>query len=399
MPDPEKLTEAFFRHEAGRLVASLVRSLGAEHMQLAEDVVQEALLRALRIWPYYGVPENPAAWITLTAKNLALDALRRQKVAKKKETSVYGYRQFWKAEDYEVDLDKVGQEVEDAVLRLLFVCCHPSLAPSAQLALSLRTLCGLSVAEISAALLSTDQAVARRITRAKDRLREMDVDVNQPLGPELHHRRVDTVLKTLYLMFNEGYKSAAGTELVRIDLCEEAMRLTRLVTRMALPVATPHALLALMCFQHARHATRTDSRGNLLTLAAQDRSRWDKRLIQEGMAHLGCSAMGDQVTPFHLQAAIAGLHCAAESYEATDWVAILKLYDSLVNLEDTPVTRLNRAVAVGRVKGPVQGLKEALPLAWNDYYLWHAVIAEMQMQSGDMAAAAQSYHRAATLAA
>lgn len=397
MKDATQLAEQFFRHESGRLVASLVRSLGAEHIQLAEDVVQEAIVRALRTWPYYGVPENPAAWITLTAKNLALDSLRHQSVLRRKQAAVFGARHSWTAEVQSVDLDSIGVDIEDAVLRLLFVCCHPGVPRVAQLALALRTLCGLSVGEIASALLSTDQAVARRITRAKDRLKELKVEGELPPETEIR-ARVDGVLKTLYLMFNEGYKSASGPSLLKPDLCLEAIRLTRMAA--TLPVATPsvHALLALMCFQAARFPAREDPQGTLLTLAEQDRTMWDRSLIQEGMAHLARSAVGESVDAFHLQAAIAGVHCSAERYSDTDWPTVLRLYDLLVHVEDSRVTRLNRAVAVWKVHGPAAGLAEALPLTWDDYYLWHAVVGEMQREAGHSAAAAHAFHRAMGLA-
>lgn len=396
MNEATQLAERFFRHESGRLVASLVRSLGTQHIQLAEDVVQEALVRALRTWPYYGVPENPAAWITLTAKNLALDALRRQSVARRKEAAVFGARREWTASTREVDLDSFGTDMEDAVLKMLFVCCHPALPRTAQLALALRTLGGLSVGEIAAALLSTEQAVARRITRAKDRLRDLGVESTLPHPADMA-QRLKAVLQTLYLMFNEGYKSTSGPHLLKADLCIEAMRLTRILGAMESGVSSVHALLALMCFHAARFATRTSVDGEILLLADQDRSTWDQAMIGEGMVHLGRSADGDAVDPLHLQAAILGTHCAAPSYAATDWTTILRLYDMLVHIEDTPVTRLNRAVAVGHVHGPAAGLAAVLPLDWRDHYLWHAVVGEFQMRVGEGVQAAQSLHRAQSL--
>jgi RNA polymerase sigma-70 factor (ECF subfamily) len=393
-----RLTERLFREEAGKLVATLTRHFGVDHLQLAEDVVQEALARALRLWPFHGVPQNPAAWLTQTAKNLALDVLRREKNFLGKEAAIIASFELAAASPAAGEAAFADNEIRDDRLRLLFVCCHPHLAPEAQVALALKTLCGFSTVEISRAFLTTEASIAKRLTRAKQRLREDGIPFEIPSGPELRSR-LEAVQHTLYLLFNEGYKASGGARLVREELCFEAIRLmTLLVGHPAGDRPEGHALLALMLFNAARFRSRVDPAGNLLRLAEQDRASWDQELISRGMRHLSRSASGEEFSEYHLQAGIAACHCSAPDYGSTDWPQILALYDRLVQLDDSPVVALNRAIAVAHVSGPADGIKAVEEIRdrgkLESYHLLYAVLAEFEMQLGNFLSAAAHYRAA-----
>jgi RNA polymerase sigma-70 factor (ECF subfamily) len=400
--DVSRLTDDLFRHEAGKVVSMLVKSMGVEHLQLAEDVVQEALTRALKSWPFYGVPENPAGWITQTAKNLALDAVRRDQVFRRKQIDMFGSVHRWSAQVGEADFETFGREVEDAVLRLMFVCCHPAVPENSQAVLALKTVGGFGVGEIARGLFLTEAAVNKRLIRAKEKLVAGEVSADLPIGESLEER-LDGVLRTLYLLFNEGYKASTGEALVREDLCAEAIRLGSLVTGLAVgdrPRA--HALLALMLLNAARLAGRVDSAGNILLLRDQDRSVWDREMIARGLWHLGRSASGDELDTLHLQAAIAAVHCVAADFESTDWEQILVLYDHMAVVDRSPVVALNRAVAVGRVSGAACGLAALDEVSessvLSSYYLYFAVRAEFERELGRGAKADELIRQAIGLA-
>jgi len=382
------------------MVATLTGIFGVEHLNLAEDVVQEALSRALQTWPFYGVPQNPSAWIMRASRNLALDVVRRQKVFRDKEPEIVRLMDRPEASpDQTVLLDR---EIADDRLRMIFVCCHPVVPPEAQVALALNTLCGFSVTEISRAFLTTDAAIAKRLTRAKQKIREEKVPFEIPAGEELS-RRLRVVLTSLYLLFNEGYKASSGEKLVREEICQEAIRL------MGLLVENPagnrpeaHALLALMLLNAARFPARVDDEGNLLRLQEQDRSKWDQALIALGMFHFAQSAAGDRLTEYHVQAGIAALHCAAGDYESTDWPQILAMYDRLIELDNSPVIALNRAIVVANIHGPQAGLDAVAAIADVDklesYYLFYAVLGEFKEQLNHREAAAIHFKKAFDLA-
>src|SRR5213593_301261 len=395
-----QLVEHLFRHEAGRMVATLTRIFGIEHWNLAEDVVQEALSRALQTWPYRGIPENPSAWIMRASRNLALDVIRREKSFRAKEAEIARL----------IDLDGSASdaaifsehEIADDRLRMMFVCCHSVIPREAQVALALKTLCGFSVAEISHAFLTTEVAIAKRLTRAKQKIQEAQVPFEIPVGDELT-RRLDSVLQSLYLLFNEGYKASSGENLVREELCNEAIRLTGLLAQH--PIGNQpktHALLALMLLNAARIPTRVDSEGNLLRLKEQDRTRWDQATIARGMFHLSQSAAGDELSEYHLQAGIAACHCAAKDYESTDWQQILSLYDRLIEFDQSPVVALNRAVAIANIQGPRAGLQTVEGIRGLDklssYYLLYAVLGEFEMRTGKLQSAAEQFRRSFELA-
>ncbi len=382
------------------MVATLTGIFGVEHLTLAEDVVQEALARALQTWPFYGVPKNPAAWIMRASRNLALDVVRRQKVFRDKEPQIIHLME--RENSGPAPALFAEQEIADDRLRMMFVCCHPLVPADAQVALALKTLCGFSVAEISRAFLTTEAAVAKRLTRAKQKIREARIPFEIPAGEELA-RRLDAVLQSLYLLFNEGYKASTGDRLVRAETCEEAIRLTQLLAEhSAGNLPRTHALLALMLLNAARLPTRVDPEGNLLRLQEQNRTCWDHSKIARGMFHLAQSAAGAEITEYHLQAGIAACHCAAQDYASTDWPQILQLYNRLIEFDDSPVVALNRAVAVAEVNGPQAGI-EAVgaiqnPQSLESYYLLYAVLGEFESRLDHSEAAAGHFRKSLQLA-
>ena len=394
------MVEHLFRHEGAKMVATLTGIFGVEHLNLAEDVVQEALARALQTWPFYGVPENPAAWIMRASRNLALDVVRRQKSFRDKEAEIV--RRMDRSEAPPDETVLLDQEISDDRLRMMFVCCHPVVPAEAQVALALNTLCGFSVTEISRAFLTTDAAIAKRLTRAKQKIRDAKVPFEIPVGEELA-RRLDAVLTSLYLLFNEGYKASSGEKLVREEVCQEAIRLTGLlVAHPAGNRPAAHALMALMLLNSARIPARVDDEGNLLRLQEQDRSKWDQRMIARGMFHFAQSAAGDELTEYHLQAGIAACHSAARDYESTEWAQILSLYDRLMELDNSPVVALNRAIVVANIHGPQAGLDAVKAIEGLDklesYYLLYAALGEFEERLNHLPAAAEYFQKAMDLA-
>ena len=386
-------TEYFFRHEHGRLVATLVAQFGTRRLQLVEDAVQEALVRALQTWPYRGVPNNAAAWLTQAARNVMLDHLRREQRWQEREESIGIEKERW-AGNAE-NPPAIDELIRDDTLRLVFICCHPQLAPEAQVALALRTLCGFSPAEIAAAFLTSEVAVSKRLVRARQRIRELELRFAMP---ELHElpERLDSVLATLYLLFNEGYKASSGDKLVREELCHEAIRLTRmLLEHPSSTTPRSHALLSLMLLNAARLITRTDDAGNLLRLHEQNRTAWDVTMIYEGMKHLAASAEGEQVTALHIEAGIAACHSTAPSAEATDWPRIVSLYDQLLEIAPSPVAALNRAIAIGRASGGKAGLEALSEIRiLESYHLLHAARGTFAAECGEYSAAVAHFREA-----
>jgi RNA polymerase sigma factor (sigma-70 family) len=403
VPEPDgvsQLVEHLFRHEGAKMVAILTKIFGIEHLNLAEDVVQEALARALQTWPFYGVPKNPSAWIMRASRNLALDVVRRRKVFQNKQAEISRLMDRDGATPDEAIFSE--DEISDDCLRLMFVCCHPAIPAEAQVALALKTLCGFSVAEIGHAFLTTEAAIAKRLTRAKQKIHQARIPFEIPTGRELG-QRLDSVLRSLYLLFNEGYKASSGENLVREELCEEAIRLAELL--MSHPAGNQpktHALLGLMLLNAARNPTRLDSEGNLLRLKEQDRTRWDKSMIARGMFHITQSAAGDELNEYHLQAGIAACHCAAKDYESTNWQQILLLYDRLIEFDQSPVVALNRAVAFANIRGPKAGLQAVKSIRdlnkLSSYYLLYAVQGEFEMRSGNLRVAAEQFRKSFELA-
>jgi RNA polymerase sigma factor (sigma-70 family) len=396
------LADHLFRHEAGKLVSVLTGMLGLGRLQLAEDMVQEALVRALKTWPYYGIPKNPAAWLTQTAKNLALDVMRREKFFNDRQPQIIAFVEQWAEQSDPVDSPAFENEIKDGRLRLMFACCHPMIPPESQTALALKTLCGFSPMEIARAYLTSEAAVAKRLVRARQRIRDSGIAFEIPAGAELEER-LDGVMQTLYLLFNEGYKASSGDRLIREDLCEEAIRLATILS--AHPAGdrpAVHALTALMLLNGARLRGRCDAQGNILLLQDQDRGTWDRPMIARGLMHLNRSAAGDELSVYHVEAAIAACHCVAPDFASTNWSRILELYNLLCAMDTSPVVALNRAVALAQVEGPRAALDAIEAMAGREtldgYHLFHAVRAEFEMQLGNHQAAAGHLRKAIELA-
>ena len=351
----EPLVDHLFRRQSARIVAALTRAFGARELDLIEDAVQDALLSALRLWPYRGVPERPEAWLMTVARNRALDVLRR--------------RGSWRERAELVGLDLrsrsggAAQEPErdrpaDDELTMVLLCCHPALTRDAQVALTLKSVAGFGVAEIARAFLAAEATIAQRLVRAKKRLREIDPPFSVPEPGELV-QRLDVVLEVLYLVFNEGYAAYQGDDLVRRDLCLEAIRLVDLLTadpRTSTPEAS--ALAALFCFQAARLPARVDGEGEPLSYAEQDARRWDAELARRGLRHLDRSARGVRLTAYHLLAEIASCYTLVPTTSEVDWPRVVALYDELLAISASPVTATNRAIALAEVEGVERGLAE-----------------------------------------
>lgn len=397
---PGQLVDNFFRLEAARMVSTLTRIFGLDNIDLAEDVVQDAMLKALQHWSYGKIPQNPSGWIMQVAKNRALDILRRQNVFQRKEEEIGKAIQEPAGPGDPVEFF-ADSEVKDDQLRMIFACCHPVLPPEAQVALTLKTLCGLGVAEIARSFLTKEETIAKRLVRAKQKLRDARVPFEIPAGKELKNR-LDSVLRVLYLLFNEGYNASQGADLIRWDLSTEAIRLSELLLEHRdCNIPKSNALHALMLLQAARFPARVGQDGSILLLQDQDRSRWNTAMIEWGLFYLDQSAEGEELSEFHLQAGIAACHCLAESYEATDWKKILSLYDILIEINNSPVVELNRAVALAKAHGPLAGL-EALEEIRNkktisSYYLLYAVMAEFKMELGAFHEASECLRKALQL--
>jgi RNA polymerase sigma factor (sigma-70 family) len=400
-----QLDEHLFRRESGRLVAALTRIFGVQNLALAEDVVQDAFCRALEVWKMRGVPDNPSAWLMATAKHRALDVVRRER------TSRTFAPELGRLLETEWTLAPVVEEafatdtIRDEQLRMMFSCCHPRLPEEAQLALILNILCGFGAAEIAGALLTGRAAIEKRIARGKKTLaggkRLFD------LGDAAFATRLETVRRALYLLFSEGYHGASAEAPVRAALCEEALRLTAML-REHPPSATPatNALAALLCLHAARLPARLDAAGDLSAFEDQDRARWDRARVAEGLALLEQSAAGTEVSVYHVEAAIAAEHALAPSVAATNWREIVALYDRLMTIAPSPVVALNRAVAVGTLDGPAAGIAALRAIAADGggaerlarYPFYPAALGELELRRGERDAARASFQAALALA-
>jgi len=397
-----ELSDHLFRHEAGRMVATLTRIFGVQNLALAEDVVQDAFCRALEVWKLRGVPENPSAWLMTAAKNRALDVLRRERTARTFEPELSRFIQSeWTLAPAVQELF-AAHAIKDDLLRMMFSCCLPRLSEEAQITLILHILCGFSVGEVANAFVSTHAATEKRITRAKKVLAEskklFDVERAQDVGA-----RLPSVLRALYLLFNEGYHGASPESTIRADLCHEAMRLTAvLLENSVAAVPATYALASLMCFNAARLPGRMDASGNLSPFFEQDRSQWDQGLIAEGIRLLDLSAVGTELTEYHIEAGIARVHAIARRAEETDWPAIVSLYDLLMRVRPSPVVALNRAIAVAEKDGAARGLMEIDRIADAErlerYPFYWAAMGEFELGLGRHEAAARHFNAALKLA-
>lgn len=381
------LHEHLFRHESGRLVAALTRVFGVHNLALAEDVAQDAFCRALEVWRVRGVPDNPAAWLMATARNRALDVLRRQRTARTFAPDVARMIENEWAIGSFVDDAFSFHAIRDEQLRMMFSCCHPRLTEEAQIALVLNILCGFGVAEITGAFLTSRAAIEKRITRGKKTLAASKRLFD--LGDAEFASRLSAVRRALYLLFNEGYHGASAESAVRADLCQDAIRLIVLLCEYP-QAATPEtfALGALMYLHAARLPVRLDDGGELSPLLHQDRAHWDGALVAQGLALLERSASGRHVTAYHIEAAIAAVHASAPSPAEVDWVTIVSLYDRLMTIAASPVVALNRAIAIGQRDGADRGIDalQAIPDAGRfDRYPFHAAaLGDFELRRGNV---------------
>jgi RNA polymerase sigma factor (sigma-70 family) len=390
-----QLVDHLFRHESGKMVSVLTRMLGLENLDTAHDIVQDTLLKAMTQWRYGTIPENPPAWLYTVARNKAIDFLRAQKLARKVDLNDHALNPD---ADVEIGSLFLEHEIQDSMLRMIFACCHPSIPEESQIALSLKTLCGLSAQEIAKAFLTNEETIAKRIYRAKEKIQHDKIELEVPSAASLH-ARLEIVLHVLYLLFNEGYNSAHPNELIRKDICAEAMRLCHLLTQHSVTNRpASNALLALMCFQSSRLLSRIDDNGNIITLKYQDRLTWNRALINKGNDYLDRAAEGNTFSVYHLEAAIASLHASSPSFEHTDWKSVFHLYEILYSLKPTPVVALNKAIASSYAvsnQSALDLLNEIKGL--EKHYLYHAALGEVCLALNKKPEAEQHFKRAISL--
>jgi RNA polymerase sigma-70 factor (ECF subfamily) len=396
---PHELIAQTFQQEAGRVIAALYSTI--RDLELVEDAMQDALVLALERWPQDGVPGNPGAWITTVARRKAIDRLRQEETLSRKLATLQPLIDFEQEEEI---MDE--HEIPDERLKLIFTCCHPALAKEAQVALTLQVLGGLTAAEIASAFLVTQTTMAQRLVRAKRKIRDAGIPYQVPPADTIGER-IDAVHAVLYLIFNAGYSAPIGNELIRHDLCAEAIRLTRILAALLAqePALTENAetlgLLALMLLHDARRRARINPDGELVLLEDQDRTLWDRAQIAEGCAIVERALRMKAPGPYQIQAAISALHCQASRYAETDWYQIVMLYDALYSMQPTPVVALNRAAAIAMAAGSDKGLRLLDRLAetgeLNDYYLFHAARADLLRRLGRLSEASIAYTRALEL--
>jgi RNA polymerase sigma-70 factor, ECF subfamily len=400
LPVPEhfsKTIETLYRSESGRVLATLVRLLG--DLDLAEEAMHEAFAAALESWPQIGIPDNPRPWLISTARFRAIDAMRRRGRFNGAQRDLIAHMESRVNRAPSGNEEVEDEEIEDDRLRLIFTCCHPALPPEAQIALTLREVCGLTTEEIARAFLVTPPTLAQRIVRTKAKIRETPIPYEVPTPQELP-ARLNAVLQVIYLVFNEGYSAAAGAEVTRADITGEAIRLGRLLAGLQ-PEPEVNGLLALMLLQESRRAARTSPAGELILLEHQDRALWNREQIAEGVGLVEKALSSRRFGPYTLQAAIAAVHAEAESTATTDWRQIVALYSQLVRIQPSPVAYLNRAVAIAMCDGPEAGLKHIDAVLEHgelaNYYLAHSARAELHRRLGRTAEARACYERALAL--
>lgn len=383
------------------MVAALTRIFRIKNLDLAEDVVQEAFGKAIAEWRFR-MPENPSGWLMVTAKNKAIDAVRRQRYQREfaEESSALlksGYTAAPLIENLFLD-----HEIQDSQLRMIFACCHPSLAEADQIALTLKTCSAFSIQEVASALMTDPEVIKKRLQRARHYIKEEGIRFDIPAGDELK-KRLDTVLHTIYLIFNEGYNSGSKEQLIRKDLCEEAIRLSLLLTQHAVTQNSKcFALVSLLCLQASRFDARIDDSGSIILLEDQDRNKWNQPLINIGMEYFQRAMRRDELTQYHLEASIVAEHSMSPDFPSTNWQRILSLYDLLRQINPSPAVLLNRAIVVGRIRGPQTAIDEIMAIPKietlvRSYYLFPATLGELHRQCGETERARELFRAAVTL--
>jgi RNA polymerase sigma-70 factor (ECF subfamily) len=392
--DINQLTDHLFRHESGKMVAILTKIFGIENLELSEDVVQETFISAVQSWGLKGLPDNPSAWLMQVARNKAIDALRKNKHSTQIDFSDPDRKLLQSEYTLAIQMEKLWleDEIKDDLMRMMFACCHPGLNPENQITLILKTLCGFSTAEIAKAFLTSEDTISKRLYRSKEFFREQKIKPGFPALQQLNSR-TEAVLKTIYLIFNEGYNSSHSDELIRKDLLAQAMYLCKLLCN------NPHtqspqvyAAMALMCLHAARINSRISPEGEIILLAQQDRTQWNRRLIEEGNDWMNKAAYGDGISSYHIEAAIAFEHCIALTFEDTNWQQILAWYDMLVQLHPTAFVALNRMTVVFKISGAAETLQQ-LQLSpflkeWEKHYIYYSLLGEIYSSSDTLNAVA-----------
>jgi RNA polymerase sigma factor (sigma-70 family) len=393
-----QLVDHLYRHESGKLVAVLTRVFGTDNIELAEDVVQDSLVEAMKDWPYKGLPSDPSAWLYKVAKNKALNILNKEKYKRKYAVEAAHQQGRWTHSSPD-DHFFSKEQIQDDQLRMIFTSCHPSLSKDSQIALTLKTLCGFSISEIAHAFFTTDDTINKRLVRARQKIREARIPFEVPAAAEMEGR-LEAVLETIYLVFNEGYSASSGDAIIRYELCEEAIRLAEMI---ALHPAIQnksnvYATLALMLLNASRFASRMDKEGNIRTLAEQDRRLWNSSLMQKGFAYLEKSTESNVISTYHIMATISAYHCAAPDFESTDWKGILKLYDHLLFIDHSPLVKLNRSIPLAKVEGAQKAIEELEQMkqdpSFTSYHLLYATEGEFYFEMGDYSKAAEAFRKA-----
>jgi RNA polymerase sigma-70 factor (ECF subfamily) len=376
---PQQLIDHLFRHQSGKMVAVLSRIFGIRHLTMVEDVVQEAFLKAVQLWPLNPLPDNPAAWLMQTARNKAIDILRRQQYFQDYS------KQLQQETEITIDQFFLDHEIADSQLRLIFACCHPRLKEEDQIALTLKTVSGFGIVEIAKALLTNEPAIQKRLYRARQLIKDEHIQMEIPMGAELE-KRLESVYTVLYLLFNEGYNASIAGNLIRKDLCAEAMRLCLLLCEHPLSAKpASYALLSLMCFQASRFESRIAANQEIILLEQQDRNSWDRDLIGKGYEYLQQSSCGNQLSVYHIESAIAAEHCMAPSFAATNWQRMLTLYDLLLTKKNIPTVTLNRAIVLAQLHQTTAAIASIMQLSGiaqllQKQSIFNAVLGELQLK-------------------
>ena len=394
-----KLVDHLFRYESGKLIAVLTRVFGSDQLELVEDVVQDALVEAMQNWTYHGIPENPSGWLYRVAKNKAINLLKQGQV-KNRNVQLVAHKLTAASSPTTQEPFFSEREIQDDLLRMIFTCCHPAITPDSQIALALKTLCGFNIPEIARAFLSPRENINKRLVRARKVLREQKIPFTVPTGDDLAPR-LKAVLETIYLLFNEGYQASSGDRLIKHDLVVEALRLGQLLIDhpIIIPKQTVHALLALMQLNAARFGARQNEQGDIITLENQDRSEWDKGLIDKGLISLQKAEPHRYLSKYHILAIISSYQCTAPSFEQTNWEGILREYDRFLTIDNSAIIQLNRSIALARVAGAQKAIDcLAVIEGLENYHLYHSILAEFQIELQDWSSAIKALQTAESLA-